>query len=95
MLVIITCLPITAEAHNIDGISQDLSEKAQKIDLKIPEDATEYVTEKYMEIVEVAMSYYNTLDCDKDEYLLGTPFVIYTPSEYNWNSVYYYPFNKQ
>ena len=75
----------------MDETSAVLSKKVQKIYLKIPEDATKYVTEKYMEIVEVALPYYDTLVCDEDEYLLGTPFVIYTPSEYNWNSTYYFP----
>lgn len=28
---------------------------------------------------------------DSNNYYIGTPFVIYAPTEYNWNSVYYYP----
>lgn len=89
--IIFACLNVNVMAADMKGIINNPYEKVEKIDSKIPDEATVYMTEKYSEIIEVAIPYYSCLISDPNNYSLGSPFVIYAPSEYNWNSVYYYP----
>lgn len=91
IILFVSCFGIKGSAATLENDSDIVAKKTLQVDEKIPNEVTRYVLDKYLEIIEIAKSYYTEFSDDTEDYSLGVPFVIYSEINKNWNSVYYYP----
>lgn len=83
---------ITPTLNSIDHSNFSQQCKVNMIDSEIPIEATNFARNNYKNVLIISQPYYNQLvSSNWNMYSLGTPYVIYNPTEKIWDEVYYYP----